>query len=223
MRELFTARETPSELREPTARALYQLHTVSPETVAVFQEVLADEDSTEELRDASWPLLGYFASTGSLPGLTARLVEMESSATEAGELIPWLEALGNTRSPAILESVQGHLERGGVSTRRSAVLALRHLEEAQTTQVLVAVADRDRNATVRGEALALLATREHSDAITALGELLSDEPEVMVRRAALKVLSQRLMSDEIQSVLSNLATSDPDAALRAYALTLLGS
>ena len=223
LRGLFLLPNPPDGLRDATALALFQLPSVTTETVSAFHEVLSNEEAGEELRSASWLLLGAFAKTGSDPRLTARLVSMESKAVEAGELVSWLEALGNTRSPDVFEAASRHLGSKDANARLSAVRALRHLESTDATQTLVGQAGIDEDPVVRREAISLLASRPHDGVVPAVSELLRDEPEVSVRRAALGALVNRQMDDELLELLSSVASSDPDTSLRAYALKLLGS
>lgn len=223
LRELFMLPNPPDGLRDATALALFQLPSVTTETVSAFQEVLSNEEAGEELRSASWLLLGAFAETGSDPLLTARLVAMESAASEAGELVSWLEALGNTRSPDVFDAASRHLGSKDANARLSAVRALRHLESADATQALAGQAGSDEDAVVRREAISLLASRPHEGVVPAVSELLREEPEASVRRAALDALANREMDDEVLELLSSVASSDQDSSLRAYALELLGT
>ena len=223
LRELFMLPNPPSGLRESTALALFQLGNVTPETVATFRGVLSDEEAGRDIRSTSWLLLGAFASTDSDPELATHLVAMESAALEADELISWLEALGNTRNPSVYEAAKRHLGAEDANARLSAVRALRHLNTPEVTQALIGPASLDRDATVRAEALTLLAGRAHEGALAVVGELLSEEPETSVRRAALEALVGRPMDSEVHQLLSAVASTDPDGSLRAYALTLLGS
>jgi len=223
LRGLFLLPTPPNGLRESTALALFQLDNVTPETVAAFRDVISDEEAGGDLRSTTWLLLGAFANTGSDPELATRLVAMESAALEAGELVSWLEALGNTRSPDVLEAARRHLGAVDANTRLSAVRALRHLDSPETTQALVGPASHDQDAVVRAEAISLLAGRTQNGVLSVVGELLGEEPEASVRRAALEALVNRPMDEEVHKLLSAVATTDPDSALRAYALTLLGA
>ena len=101
--------------------------------------------------------------------------------------------------------------------------ALRHLDSPETTQALVGPASHDQDAVVRAEAIPLLAGRTQNGVLSVVGELLGEEPEASVRRAALEALVNRPMDEEVHKLLSAVATTDPDSALRAYALTLLGA
>jgi len=222
LRELFLLANPPDGLRDATALALFQLPTVTPETVSTFSQVLSDQEASIELRSASWLLLGAFAKTGSDPELTTRLVEMEAEAREAGELVPWLEALGNTRSPEVYETAKRYLSSDDPDARISAVRALRHLDSSEATQALAGRAALDQDAFVRREAITLLASREQEGVLPAVSELLQEEPLSSVRRAALDALANRQMNDELLSLLSSVASSDPDSSLRSYALELLG-
>ncbi|MCH2107002.1 MAG: HEAT repeat domain-containing protein [Planctomycetes bacterium] len=221
LRELFLLPNPPDGLRDATALALFQLPTVTPETVNTFSQVLSDQEASVELRSASWLLLGAFAETGSDTELTSRLVQMEREAREAGELVPWLEALGNTRSPDVYEAANRHLSSDDPEARLSAVRALRHLNSSEATQALAGRAALDQDAHVRREAITLLAGREQEGVLPAVSELLQEEPLSSVRRAALDALANRPMDDELLSLLSSVASSDPDSSLRSYALELL--
>ncbi len=223
LRELFLLPNPPDGLRDATVLALFQLPSVTTETVSAFHEVLSNEEAGVELRSASWLLLGAFAKTGSDPELTARLVSMESAAAEAGELISWLEALGNTRSPDVFEAASRHLGSKDADARLSAVRALRHLESIDATQALAEQAGSDEDAVVRREAISLLAGRPHDGVVSAVSELLREEPEASVRRAALDAFVNRPMDNEVLELLSSVASSDPDSSLRSYALELLGT
>lgn len=221
LRVLFMLPNPPSGLRTATTLALFQLESVTPETIATFRGVLSSEDSGADLRSTSWLLLGAFASTGSDPTLAAHLIEQESAALENGELISWLEALGNSRAPSVLQAASRHLDASDANTRLSAVRALRHLDSSAATQALVDPAGDDADPIVRAEAISLLARRTHPGTLTVLGELLSAEPQTSVRRAALEALAERGTDEEVQQLLSTIAASDPDGSVRAYALDLL--
>ena len=151
------------------------------------------------------------------------MLSMEAKAVEAGELIPWLEALGNTRSPEAFKGVQDHLVADDLNVRVNAVKALRDIDLRVATDALINLVGTDESAVVRAEALALLSMRDRTEAIQALIDLLHDEPEVAVRRSALERLAERPLSGELVVLLSIVTTSDPDIMLRAYALTLLGN
>gem|GEM_PF-4280772 len=222
LRDLFLSPNPPEGLRDTAALALFQLPSVTPETINTFNAVLSDEEASVELRSASWLLLGAFARTGSDPALTDRLISMEVKARETGELVPWLEALGNTRSPAVLEAAARHLNAADPDTRVSAVRALRHIETPDATQALVNRAARDEDSYVRKEAITLLAGREQQGVLNTIGELLQGEPLASIRRAALDALADRPMDEELLALLSDVVSSDPDSSLRSYALELLG-
>jgi HEAT repeat protein len=147
---------------------------------------------------------------------------MEAKAIEIGELIPWLEALGNTRSPEAFSAIQEHLSSENEDVRTAAVKALRGLDLLEVNQALIKLGGTDESAAIRSEALALLSKRDGSEVIQALSRLLRDEPEVAVRRSALERLAQRPLNGDLIVLLSIVITSDPEIMLRAYALTLLG-
>ena len=222
LRDLFLSPNPPEGLRDAAALALFQLPSVTPETINTFDAVLSDEEASVELRSASWLLLGAFATTGSDPALTDRLISMEAKARETGELVPWLEALGNTRSPAVLEAATRHLNAADPDTRVSAVRALRHIETPDATQALVNRAAQDEDSYVRKEAITLLAGRGQQGVLNTIGELLQGEPLASVRRAALDAIADRPMDEELLALLSDVVSSDPDSSLRSYALELLG-
>ena len=90
------------------------------------------------------------------------------------------------------------------------------------TSGLIALGRTEEEPLVRGEALKVLSEREEGAATQALARLLQDEPQVKLRRAAIEVLAQRPLNNELIILLSAITTSDPDIMLRAYALSLLG-
>lgn len=223
LRTLFSDSDSPEVSLNAVTLALSLLENPTPETIDFCWGRIADEEICSEARHSSWRLLGLYANTGSDPALTAELISMESKAVEAGELIPWLEALGNTRSPEAFKGIQGHLRADDLNVRVNAVKALRDIDLSVATDALIVLGGTDESAVVRAEALALLSSRDRSEAIQALIDLLHDEPEVTVRRSALERLAQRPLSGELVVLLSIVTTSDPDIMLRAYALTLLGN
>jgi hypothetical protein len=223
LRVLFSDSESPEISLNAVSLALSLLEHPTPETIDFFWGRIADEELSREARHSSWRLLGLYANTGSDPTLMTKLLSMEAKAVEAGELIPWLEALGNTRSPEAFKGVQDHLVADDLNVRVNAVKALRDIDLRVATDALINLGGTDESAIVRAEALALLSRRDRTEAIRALIDLLHDEPEVAVRRSALERLAQRPLSGELVVLLSIVTTSDPDIMLRAYALTLLGS
>jgi hypothetical protein len=222
LRAIFDAPDSPSALLGAVTIALSQLEEPSPETIDFFWQKITGDSNFNERRHNSWRLLGLFANTGSDPLLRAKLIDMKAKVVETGELIPWLEALGNTRSPEAFSAIQEHLFSDDEDVRTTAVKALRGLDFFESTQALIKVGGTDESAAIRSEALALLSERDESKATQALSRLLRDEPEVAVRRSALERLAQRPLNGELIVLLSIVITSDPEIMLRAYALTLLG-
>jgi HEAT repeat protein len=219
---LFYAPDSPSALLGAVTLALSQLNDPSTETIDFFWKKITDDANSSEIRHSSWRLLGLFANTDSDPLLRAKLIGMEAKAIEIGELIPWLEALGNTRSPEAFSAIQEHLSSENEDVRTAAVKALRGLDLLEVNQALIKLGGTDESAAIRSEALALLSKRDGSEVIQALSRLLRDEPEVAVRRSALERLAQRPLNGDLIVLLSIVITSDPEIMLRAYALTLLG-
>ena len=221
--DLLSTPELPADLYEAVTLALSQLETVRLETIDFFWKTLSDDDSPNDLRHSSWLLLGLFASTDADSQLVDDLINMEAAALAAEELVPWLGSLGNTHNSAVFETLRVYLFGDDVNARLHAVRALSYVNHLETTPTLIELSSIKYSPIVRQEALALLSTREEIGALRALGELLRLEPEFALRRSTLEALAKRSMDKELLILLSTVATSDPDTALRAYALTLLGS
>jgi len=222
LRFFFDSSQQSSLSLDSIAFALSQLESPTPKTIDFFRVKLAKKDLPDAVRDSSWQLLGLYAKTSEAPDLVAELIGMETKADEAGELNSWLNALGNTCSPDAFEAIKKHLTVDSVELRVAAVKALRGIKLNEATEDLIALGRIEEEPLVRGEALKVLSEREEGAATQALGRLLQDEPQVELRRAAIEVLAQRPLNNELIILLSAITTSDPDIMLRAYALSLLG-
>ena len=222
LRVLFNSSQQGSISLDSVAFALSQLEKPNSKTIDFFRGRLENRDLPDAVRDSSWQLLGLYAKTSEAPDLVAELISMETKADEAGELNSWLDALGNTCSADAFGAIKKHLTVDNVELRVRAVRALRGIKLNQATEDLIALGRTEEEPLVRGEALKALSEREEDAATQALAQLLQDEPQVKLRRAAVEVLAQRPLSSELIVLLSAITTSDPDILLRAYALSLLG-
>lgn len=222
LRALFNSAQQPYVSLDAVTFALSQLENPSPKTIDFFRARLTKESLPDAARDSSWRLLGLYAKTITANDLVAELISMESKADKSGELSSWLEALGNTCSPDAFDAIERHLRADNVDVRVAAVRALRGIKLHQATEDLIVLSRTEEDPVVRGEALKVLSEREEGSATQALGQLLQDEPQVKLRRAAIEVLAQRPLNSEMVLLLSAVTTSDPDIMLRAYALSLLG-
>lgn len=135
----------------------------------------------------------------------------------------WLGALGNTRNPRALPSVQTFARASSPEVRAAAVEGLRFLPAPEADQLL---SDRllfDDDPKVRNAAVFAASFRPLDPLLPAVERALHTDPVSTVRTALVQLLGARAgASPKARRLLAWSRQEDPDASVRREAATALG-
>ncbi|MDQ3340567.1 MAG: HEAT repeat domain-containing protein [Myxococcota bacterium] len=154
------------------------------------------------------------ASNQQVDALLARLAR----ATDDDERALVLRALGNTGDPRILDAVSRSLASANIGVRMAATEALRLVRGAAADQLVLA-RFADSASLVRSAAVFAITERDLAPFAAALSRVVKRDPDIGVRRAIVDLAAARL--DELRSLVEHVAANDPDAELRAIAVSVL--
>lgn len=154
--------------------------------------------------------------------LVTFLQERESRLGSSQDVIPWLEALGNTGSESCLPKLQRYITHEGEAIREAAVVALRRMLPERVRGILLERLDEDRSPLVRAAAIDALAGQAVVDVRDAVCRRLQDPSEAPeVRRAAASYCIRWRQIESCRQILQRVARGDPDEELRRAAAEAL--
>lgn len=218
---LATSPETPHSLRDAAAKMMFALETPNAATLAAAKQLTMDPDPN--ISSTATLLLGALANRTSSPEVMNDLLAAEGALAQDGKSGLWLEALGNSAHPAVVDAVQPYLQSEDSSIRESAVLSLRHLQGEQVSQSLAAAALNDVDASIRMDAVSILAAQSDATALATLTQVLQQEEDAGIRKQAISGVAQQASgSAQALAVLKSAAINDPSTQNQAYAQQLLG-
>jgi HEAT repeat protein len=137
-----------------------------------------------------------------------------------------LNALSQMDPGAALPILQRVIDRRddcSSSLRRSAVFMLGRRSDSQSSALLLNVAKNDPDVSVRSEALTVLARVPGDASVAALEDILRTEKDERVQRAAVRALGSSDSPRARAAVRTLIDRGDAPLALRAEAITSLGS
>ncbi|MAE78002.1 MAG: hypothetical protein CMJ85_14155, partial [Planctomycetes bacterium] len=123
----------PMVIRRSAAGAIYDIEAPTDSVFDVLSAQVRDMHALNEVSGNSLLAFGVLAGRSDArlgDGRTGldRLLAMETSARNAGATEAWLDALGNSRQPAILDRVMPYLDDSDARVRQRAVVALRGID-----------------------------------------------------------------------------------------------
>ncbi|MDP6370765.1 MAG: hypothetical protein QF615_14240, partial [Planctomycetota bacterium] len=123
--ELAGDAQLSGENRLGAVASMFQLTDPLPEVLAAARLLATDPAAPGDVANSSLLLMGALGQTAAGAALGPELMALESHATESGQLISWLEALGNLGQAVPLKTLEPYLESTDILLRDSAVHALR--------------------------------------------------------------------------------------------------
>ena len=221
---LATGLDTPPALREAAAKMMFALSEPSANTVDAALQLALDVDpvisSTGVLLLGA--LAGRFAEQPAAEQIMGELLASEADLADQGKSGLWLEALGNSGHPAVVEAVTPYLQSEDPAVRESAVLALRHVSGEEVSQTLAQTALADADPGIRMDAVSALSNQSDGFALKTLSTVMSNDPDVSIRKQAIAgVAGHAETNDEAVALLSSAALGDPSPDNRAFAASFL--
>lgn len=214
--------EAPTARRVAALQSAFQVAEPGEALLATIRTASLDESGPRDVRATALLALGTLASRASSDDTLDFLLEREGEARTDSELVLWLEALGNSGSPGILEHVTPYLVHESARVRTSAVSALRFLSGPEPVALLTRSATNDADSGVRATAVELLALSDSPEALEGVRTVLTQDAAPFVRRRAIQTLGTRQpLAEAVRTLLVTAAVSDADQALRALAEELL--
>jgi hypothetical protein len=211
-------------LRLSALDSMIQIGAPDDAVLASVRNLADDPDAGARLRSKSLLVLGALASRQPQSESTdrntvvAELIGREDRARSAGQLQPWLHALGNSGHEDALPAIQRYLGDDNAAVRNAAVAALRQFDTPQATSALLDRARSEPDLRVRALAVEGLAQRNDSAGLDYVAGVLAREPDADVRSAAVAGLSRQLLRNEaVLPMLQRAAQHDPSPAIRDQA------
>lgn len=215
---------TPA-LRTSATVALFQ---VAKPSARVLGDLLTDIDAAGELAGdpamamlllgALTPRAGADAPGG---GTLDRLVAFEGKSAQQGRSDLWLNALANAGTPDVLQHAERYVGHADERVRGAAYNALRKLDNAPATALLVRGLE-DASPAVRTDAVTALSEHRSIAAQTALIRAARDDADAGVRRATLDGLGAAARKNpKARQAIEQMAASDPDEQNREAARVVL--
>lgn len=209
--------------------ALIGLREPGPEVLAAAARWLGD-DSQPELQTTALLALGAVShAAGSHSGGQAafdHVMAWKQHAIETDRLPEWIEALGNSGSPQVVDAVRAYLDHEDASIRASAVHALRLVFVPAVSELAGERGRADLAAGVRERAAEVLGARADAQARAAIAWMLENDAEAAVRQVLIQYLGAHLTQNpadvQARMLLADAAATDPDGSLREFAQQQLG-
>ena len=181
--------DASDELRLSSVVSLSQIEAPTPEVLALLSGLATDSGVHGELSSSALLVLGAMTRHDDSGLGMESLLGLEGLAEERG-LRPWLLALGNAGTPAAAEAALEHLASPDAGVRAAALKATLALgPELASEHGAAALHDPDPSVRAAGAQLAY--GNAGVDEITAFGQHLSVEPNVIVREEAYRALAAR--------------------------------
>jgi HEAT repeat protein len=215
-------------VRVDATAALGMASTPTEEGVTALRKLAHDTDS--ELADTATLGLGSAAMmmndgrARDAEALVHELVSAWRSATTPEQQALLLRALGNTRHPSALPTLQSALTSTSPEVRAAAVEALRNMPAPSADQLLASVLLQDPTAEVRQTAVFASSFRPLPPLLPVLAQALRLDSSDLVRREIITLAGDQLRAvPEARSLLEWSSQNDPSPGLRRTALTFLSS
>ncbi|WP_224247169.1 HEAT repeat domain-containing protein [Hyalangium gracile] len=215
-------------VRMDATSALGMASTPTDEGVAALREL--SHDANPELADTATLGLGSASMmmNDSRPRDAESLVhELDSayrSSSSPEQQALMLRALGNTRHPSALPTLQSALSSTSPEVRTAAVEALRNMPAPSADQLLASVLLQDPTAEVRQTAVFASSFRPLAPLLPVLSQALRMDSSDLVRREIITLAGDQFRAvPEARSLLEWSSQNDPSPGLRRTALTFLSS
>jgi HEAT repeat protein len=156
--------------------------------------------------------------------LVHELASAYASTSDPAQQALLLGALGNTRSPSALPTLQSALSSALPSVRAAAVEALRNMPGPGVDQLLASVLRQDPTAEVRQTAVFSSSFRPLLPLLPVLAEALRLDSSDLVRREIITLAGElSRTTPEARALLEWSSQNDPSPGLRRTAVTFLSS
>jgi HEAT repeat protein len=218
---------TPSRVRGNAIQ--YIAHQDAPPAEVVGALAALIDDGDPELRQIARLAYGACArSTRRLAPDRAHAIirdllgrlDRAMAASERAELVI---AIGNTGAVEALPALRRIIEAGPLRERAQAIAALRFIDDPQVDPLLTRTLLSAPEEAVRLAVIGAVRLRDLGPHASAMAGVARSDPSAGVRRAALALLGDRLVSlPALRSVLEDIQRTDPAAQNRADAARDLG-
>ncbi len=211
-----------NNFRQESVYALIELKSPGEEVVGSLANLLGDGNDPELQGSAilTMGVLANIAGSNTAVGATAfhHVMNWKKSAEDNDQLPEWIEALGNSGSPQVVDAVKPYLGNDSDQVRASAVHALRLVFTLEVSDIAALRGEEDNSAIVRGRAAEVLGARVDDHARAAIGNMLDHESVVLVRQALILYLGGQVAHDGgARLLLEDAAATDPSPELRNLA------
>jgi hypothetical protein len=216
--------------RRAAVESFHDILVPEPDTVTTLQTLAAT--SKGSLRSDALFALGTAIGRRSAidadggGAALARLIAMYEAATTEQDLVEILQALGNTREPGALPTLQLALGTSSPVIQAAAIVSLRLIPDDRADVLIRSYLAPDVARPLKEAALTAASYREWVAVASELEALLRGEPTLEVRKHALDLISGfylRGRSPAAGAALAWVAVNDPDQDLRARAEDVLSS
>lgn len=206
------------ELREEGLMAM--THVTEPTTEAVDAMVRLVESGDDQDGLGLMVAGAMAARNPEAAGRVLALLEDRAPASgESESAVEWMNAVGNTHSPAAAPLALAHLDAASEELRAAAVVAAARTAGPAADADLARVASSDSSSRVRLQAGRVLALRPGAP-VAQVEALLDVEKDPYVRRSILRCYSDRLDEPAVRALLGRVA-DDADEELATVAHGML--
>lgn len=235
---MVAAVETPEDARRLVSEARPACAATFAESagfaahvdLGVARALVELASSNEGARRSAWLAYGSIGEIAGRAGVEEVRAEVDETlrsrlarSTKDDRLL-FVESAGNAGCRSCASMLLRDASSKDVSLRRSAVAALRFLEEPRAVRRACAALDSDPEVSIRDLAAWSLAFREHHDAIRVpcLYRAALEDPSPRVRVTATRALAE--LSDSLETAYAALVQlTEPEAPTRALAAQLLAT
>ncbi|MDC0713171.1 HEAT repeat domain-containing protein [Stigmatella sp. ncwal1] len=218
----------PGPMRVDAIAALGMASTPNEEGVTALRKLSHGADA--ELADTATLGLGNAAmklgqgQPRDAEPLVHELSSAYRSTSQPEQQALMLRALGNTRSPSALPTLQSALSSSSPEVRAAAVEALRGMPAPGADQLLSSILLQDATAEVRQSAVFASSFRPLAPLLPALAQALRLDPSELVRREIITLAGGQLpAAPEARALLEWSSQNEPNPSLRNTALTFLSA
>lgn len=190
-----------------------------------FAQKVMRTHADAEVRNTAQLAIGNMARSlaQSDPARAGELVDVALEQARASksldESVTAIQTLGNTGSREALDALRAAAASPNFVLRQSAAAAMRFVEGDDVEQMLLALALRDPEPAVRGEAVTSMRSRAIAPAsFNALAELIKHDPSESVRQTLVSLLAGNAEQfPDAVAILTWVAQHDPRKDVRGYA------
>jgi hypothetical protein len=222
--DVFAEVRHDEALRSAAVDSMFQLENPADKLMSNLRQSVKFRRQLTELDGSTMLVLGALSARRSDGReVVEELLGQEAVARKSGTIRTWIEALGNSGDPRVMDLAKRYLLSDKEGDRVLALTAIRRVDSPVARDLIRRSARSDRSAMVRAHSLELIGEGRDQRMTGVLLERARSDASVDVRRAAIHGLSGRLRTEPgLRRSLQELMGSETDSDLQGLLRQIVG-